>query len=397
MPVTPLSQREFVALNAMLFAVVAIAIDSMLPALPEIAASLSPEAPNLAQLVVTSFIFGMGLGTLVAGPLSDSFGRKPVMLACAGLYILGALACFLAPSLETLLAARVVMGLGAAGPRAVGSAMIRDLYRGPAMARIMSFVMMVFTLVPAVAPLMGQGIIWAAGWRELFLVFVVFSLVMHTWLWKRQPETLAPEARRKLSLGQLAASARELLRSRMALLSTACQALTAGALFANLSSMQGIFEQEFDMATSFPLWFTVIALCAMSGSAINARFVVRLGMRKMVRRAYLFQVILTAVTLVAFSLGLVSGLPAFALFLIWTIANFATMGLTMGNLNALAMEHLGHIAGFASSLIAASSTVLSVLLAIPVGLALDGTPLPLIFGTLVFSLIALGLSWLIRS
>jgi DHA1 family bicyclomycin/chloramphenicol resistance-like MFS transporter len=391
-----MSQREFVALNAMMFAVLAIAIDSMLPALPEIAASLSPDAPNLAQLVITSFIFGMGVGTLISGPLSDSFGRKPVMLVCAGLYIAGAAACFMAPTLETLLAARVLMGLGAAGPRAVGSALIRDLYRGSEMARIMSFVMMVFTLVPAVAPLMGQGVILVAGWRELFLIFMVFSLVVHTWFLLRQVETLPPEARRPLSLGKLAQAGRELVTHRIALISTACQALTAGALFANLSSMEGIFREYFDRGATFPAWFTVIALCAMTGSAINARFVVRLGMRKMVRRAYGFQVALTVVTLGLFYFGLVSGIAAFALFMLWTISGFATMGLTMGNLNALAMESLGHIAGFASSLIAAISTVASTLLAIPVGQAFDGTPLPLMVGTLVFSVTAFVLSGLLR-
>ena len=387
-----MSQREFVALNAMMFAVLALAIDSMLPAMPEIAKSLSPDAPNLAQLVVTSFIFGMGLGTLISGPLSDTFGRKPVMLVCAGLYIAGAAACFVAPTLETLLAARVLMGLGAAGPRAVGSALIRDLYRGSEMARIMSFVMMVFTLVPAVAPLLGQGVILVAGWRALFLIFMVFSLVVHIWFLLRQVETLPPESRRPLSLRQLALAGRELVTHRVALISTAAQALTAGALFASLSSMEGIFRETFDRAASFPMWFTVIAVCAMSGSAINARFVVRLGMRKMVRRAYGTQVVLTALTLALFHFDMVSGNLAFALFLVWTISGFATMGLTMGNLNAMAMESLGHIAGFASSLIAATSTVLSTLLAIPVGQAFDGTPLPLIMGSLVFSVAAFGLT-----
>jgi len=264
------------------------------------------------------------------------------------------------------------------------------------MARIMSFVMMVFTLVPAVAPLMGQGVILLAGWRELFLVFMVFSLVMHSWFFLRQVETLPPEARRPLSFSKLVEAARELVTHRTALISTACQALTAGALFANLSSMQGIFGDYFGRAETFPAWFTVIALCAMSGSAINARFVVRLGMRKMVRRAYGFQVVLTLVTLTLFHFGLVSGTPAFALFMIWTISGFATMGLTMGNLNALAMESLGHIAGFASSLIAAISTVASTLLAIPVGQAFDGTPLPLMLGTLIFSATAFALSSLLR-
>ena len=136
----------------MLFATVALSIDAMLPALPAIAAALSPDAPNLAQLVVTSFVLGMGIGTLISGPLSDAFGRKPVLIGCATLYLLATALCFLAPSLETLLIARVLQGAGAAGPRAVGTAMIRDLFKGRDMAKIVSFVMMIFTLVPAVAP-----------------------------------------------------------------------------------------------------------------------------------------------------------------------------------------------------------------------------------------------------
>ena len=155
----PVSQVEFVVLMAMLSATVAISIDAMLPALPDIAATLTPETPNAAQLVVTSFVLGMGVGTLFAGPLSDRFGRKRIIMLGSGLYALAALACYFAPTLEVLLAARVVQGIGAAGPRTVSIAMIRDLFKGRDMARIMSFAMMIFTAVPAIAPLMGQGII----------------------------------------------------------------------------------------------------------------------------------------------------------------------------------------------------------------------------------------------
>ena len=385
-----LSQREFVILNAMLFATVALAIDAMLPALPAIAAELSPGAPNLAQLVVTSFVFGMGVGTLISGPISDAFGRKPVLIACATLYSVSALLCFVAPSLETLLIARVLMGMGAAGPRAVGTAMIRDLFKGRDMARIISFVMMVFTLVPAVAPLMGKGVMLVAGWRDIFLVCMAFSLAVNTWLAIRQPETLPPAARRPLRVGLLWAAARELSVHRVALVATACQTLTTACLFALLSSIQGIFEQYFDRADSFPLWFTFIAVCAMSGSFVNSRVVVKLGMRRVLVATYVAQVSLTVLMLAGLASGML-GVLAFPAFLIWAVGIFAMMGLTMGNLNALAMEDLGHIAGFASSLITAISTVASVLLAVPVGQAFNGTPLPLLVGVLVFSSLSLTL------
>ena len=383
-PTKPLSQTEFVALIAALFATIAISIDAMLPALPEIAATLSPDAPNRAQLVVTSFVFGMGFGTLFAGPLSDAFGRKAVIIASSGIYVLAALACYFAPSLETLLIARVAMGIGAAGPRTVSIAMVRDLFAGREMARIMSFVMMVFTLVPAVAPLMGQGIIALAGWKAIFLVYVGFSALTMTWMSLRQPETLALAARRPLTVALLAGAVRELFSHRIVLVSLVAQTLTLAALFATLSSMQGIFEVRFGRAESFPLWFGFIALMSVGGSVINARVVVRVGMRRVLNATYLAVLVLTVVLLALNYSGAMPQMLAFPAHLVWSIALFAMMGLSMGNLNALAMEPVGHIAGLASSVISALATVGSVVLAVPVGQAFDGTALPLMAGVAVF-------------
>ena len=372
----PLSQTEFVALMAMLFATIALSIDAMLPALPDIAATLTPDAPNAAQRVVTSFVLGMGLGTLVAGPLSDRFGRKRIIMLGSGLYALAALACYLAPSLETLLAARMIQGIGAAGPRTVSIAMIRDLFRGREMARIMSFVMMVFTAVPAIAPLMGQGIIALADWHAIFLAYIAFSGLTMLWLGLRQPETLPPASRRSLKPADLIVATVELGRHPIVLVSTLLQALTLGALFATLSSIQPIFEVVHGRAETFPLWFAVIAVASMSGSLLNSRIVMTLGMRRVVRGTYLGQILVTALTLGLLGPGLVTGDAAFAVQLIWSIGLFAMMGLTMGNLNALAMEPVGHIAGLAASVISALATVGSVLLAIPVGLAFDARPCP---------------------
>jgi len=384
----PPGRTEFVALIAMLFAMTAISIDAMLPALPDIAARLTPDNPNLAQLVVTSFVFGMGVGTLFAGPLSDAFGRKPVILWGALLYCAAALVCHLADTIEVLLAARIVQGIGAAAPRVVPMAMVRDLYRGRAMAQLISYAMMVFALAPAVAPMMGTAIIALAGWPAIYLAYIVFAVIATSWVMLRQPETLAPPERRPLSPRYLVQATREVLSHRVVVVSILCQSLTLGMLFATLSSVQGIFEITFESAATFPYWFAAIAVMAMSGSFINARIVMRAGMRPVATATYGIVVVATVA-----HLGIMlAGPPAqigFVLYIGWSVLMFAMMGLTMGNLNALAMEPLGHIAGAAASVISAIATVLAVPLAIPVGLAFDGTPQPLIIGTASYSALCL--------
>jgi len=387
-----ISRNEFIALLALLFAVIALSIDAMLPALPQIAASLAPDEPNKAQLVITSFVLGMGLGTLFAGPLSDALGRKTTILAGIALYILAAAACWAAPSLETLLIARVVMGFGSAAPRTVSIAMVRDLFKGREMAQIMSFAMMIFTLVPAVAPLMGQGVMALAGWQAIFLAYIGFALLIGTWMQLRQPETLPPASRRPLALAPLLAACREVLSLRIVLLSIATQALTLGMLFATLSSMEGIFDQTFQRAESFPKWFALIAVASMSGSILNARLVMRVGMRGMVKATYAVLLGATLAYLGLTASGALAGNAGFAVHILWSIVLFATMGLTLGNLNALAMEPLGHVAGMAASVTSAIATVVSVLLAVPVGLMFDGTALPLLIGVAVYGTLALALA-----
>lgn len=381
----PLSQGEFVALIAALFATIALSIDAMLPALPEIAASLSPDAPNRAQLVITSFVFGMGLGTLFAGPLADSFGRKPVIMAGSLLFVCAAVACYFAETLEVLLIARVVQGFGAAAPRTVSMALMRDLYKGREMAKIMSFVMMVFMVVPAVAPLMGQAVIAVSGWHAIFLVYIAFTGITMLWMGLRQPETLQPANRRPLALGALVAATQELFSHRIVAISIVAQMLTQACLFATLSSMQGIFEQRFDRAESFPTWFAVIAICSAIGSVINARVVMRLGMRTVVVATYGGILALTLAMLLLISTQLMPEALAFPAHVLWSVALFAMMSLTMGNLNALAMEPVGHIAGLAASVTSALATVGSVVLAVPVGLAFNGTQIPLMLGVAAFS------------
>lgn len=381
------SMTEFIAMIAMLFAVVAFSIDAMLPALPQIALELTPGAPNRAQLIVTSFVLGMGVGTLFAGPLSDSLGRKPVILGGAAISILAAYAATQAQSLEAVLAARVVQGLGVAGPRVVSIALVRDLYKGREMARVVSFAMMIFTLVPAVAPLAGSIIIADFGWRGIFIACILFILVALTWLTLRQPETLPRDARRPLRAGPLFAALREVLTTRVVVISIAVQTLCFGVLFGTLSTTQQVFDETFGRGDSFPFWFALIALMSASASMINAALVVRLGMRRLITATLRVQVVLSLGFGLLWLSGLLPDALVFPVYILWTTSVFMMAGLTLGNLNALALEPLGHIAGMAASVSGALATVLAVAIAAPLGLAFDGTPVPLALGVFVLTLI----------
>ena len=378
---------EFTALMALLAATVAFSIDAMLPALPDIAAHLSPEAVNRAQLVLTVFMAGMGVGTFVAGPLSDALGRKRTLLIGATVFVIGAFIGAQADSLEVLLFARFVQGFGAAAPRIVPMALVRDLYAGREMAKVTAFIMMVFILVPALAPSLGQVIIGFAGWRGVFYAFIVFALIGLSWLSLRQPETLAPERRRPLHPTYLIAGAKEVLASREVRLYIVVMTLGFAQMFALLSSSQQLFA-AFGAVETFPKWFALMAILAGSGTAFNAWFVMRLGMRRIVRGAYLMQILSSGIMLALVLAGAVTPPTGFVFLFAWTVTVFMMAGITFGNLNALAMQHMGHIAGMTASVVSALSTIGAVLIAAPVGLMFDGTALPIVVATLVCSGIA---------
>ncbi len=370
-----MSRSEFIALMAMMFATIAFSIDAMLPALPSIASDLSPDMPTRASLILTSFVLGMGIGTFFSGPLSDAYGRRRVMFWGAGLYISAAAVAWSSQSLEMMLAARILQGIGASGPRVVCIAIIRDLFKGREMARILSIVMVIFTLVPAFAPALGVVIIAFAGWRSIFIAFMVFSLISALWLAFRLPETLADENRRPLKLPLMIDAVREMFRQPVVRIAIVVQTLSMAILFSLLVLIQPTYQFVFDKLDSFPFWFGAIALVSATSSVLNALLVVRLGMQRLVTVALGVQIVLSA-TLLLFDQG--STPAGFAMFAIWQGFVFFQAGLTIGNLNAIAMEPMGHIAGMAASVIGAISTILAAVIASPTGLMFDGTIRPLV-------------------
>lgn len=384
---SPLSQGEFIAMIAMMFATIAFSIDAMLPALPDIGATLSPDDTNRAQLIVTSFVLGMGCGTFFTGPLSDAFGRKPVIFVGSSLYCLGALAAYFSQSLETILISRVLMGLGAAAPRVVAIAIVRDLYVGRDMARIMSLVMMIFTLVPAFAPLLGTGIIAISDWRGIFAAFAIFSVITVVWMGFRLVEPLKKEDRRPLRLPQMLAALREMVNHPTVRLSILAQTFCMAMLFTIIVMVQPAYDEVFDRAESFPVWFMIVALMAGTASFLNASLVGRVGMRRMVTWALGVQIIGSSAMFVTTQFTIADPM-SFYIFVAWQTSVFFMVGLTLGNLNAIAMEPMGHIAGMAASVMGAISTVAAAFIAAPVGLLFDGTIVPMVGGVLTAAILA---------
>ncbi|MCH2248939.1 MAG: multidrug effflux MFS transporter [Cognatishimia sp.] len=374
-----LSELEFIALTAMLFATIAFSIDAMLPALTVMGEELSPADPERATLVVGIFVLGMGIGTFFAGPLSDAFGRKPVILGGYALYTIGAIMAATAGSLESVLAGRLIQGLAVAGPRIAALAMVRDLYSGERMASISSYSMMIFVLVPAVAPLIGQQIMIAFDWRAIFIAFVLFAVIIATWLATRQPETLLREKRVPISARAMGNAVVECLSNRVFRFSVTVLTLTFAGLFALISSVQPIYAESFDAAETFPYWFAGSALLAIPGNFLNGRLVLRYGMRLLVKSAVLGHLIMTILMLVL----LLTGNMTIWMFFIYSTSFMFSMSFVFPNLTALSMEPMGHIAGFAASVNGAISTILAAALAIPIGLAFDGTPRAVLVGTFI--------------
>lgn len=389
----PRPRAEFIALMALMISLVALATDAMIPALPQIGGDLGVLKANNNQLILSAFFLGLALGQLFFGPLSDTVGRKPAIYGGLVLFMLGCLISIVATDFPTMLAGRILQGVGAAGPRTVSVALIRDQYEGRAMARIMSFVMAVFILVPVAAPALGQGILLVAGWREIFVSFLALSMIVFAWFAGRQPETLPPDRRRAFSLGRIGRAAVEVCTHRAAFSYAAASGFIFAAMIGYLTSAQQIFQDTYAVGNLFPVFFAILALGIGSASISNARLVMRFGMRFLTGRALIAISVLSAAFFVV--AAATSGVPPLWAFMLYGVATFFGLGLLFGNLTAMAMEPLGHIAGVGAAVVSTLTALISLLLGSAVGLAYNGTVLPLVgsfavFGVLAFFLVRRG-------
>ncbi|HWW46448.1 MAG TPA: multidrug effflux MFS transporter [Xanthobacteraceae bacterium] len=372
----PMGFAEFVALVASLMALNALAVDMMMPALPDIGRALGLLNDNDRQTVLTAFIVGFGFGQLAVGPLSDRYGRKPVLIYGLLIYSLASVLCAFAQSFDTLLAARFVCGLGAAATRVVIIAVVRDCYAGRQMASVMSLAMMVFIAVPVIAPSVGQVVVLIWPWQSIFTLLAGAGILITIWLALRLPETLRPDNRLPIELRSLGRAFRALIANRQTVGYTLAGGLMQGGMYSFLLSAQQILGEYFGLGNYFPLAFAAAALTISLSSFINARFVGRLGMRVLSHGAAVTFMILAIIMTTLILLDRLS-FPSFMTIL---AAITFLIGLTFANFNALAMEPQGRIAGTASSFLGAVTTFIAVMIAAGVAYAYNGTLVPLAAG-----------------
>lgn len=370
--------KEFVILMAVIISITALSIDMMLPALPDMGKDLGIGHPNDVQLVISFFLFGFGIGQLLFGPLSDCFGRKPVIFTGILIFVSGCLISVFSTGFEFMLAGRFIQGIGAAGPRTVIIALIRDLYAGRTMARIMSTIMAVFIFIPTIAPGLGQIILIVADWRTIFTVLMIQGLVVLAWFCIRQPETLSKQDQHPFSVKQILKGFMEVIRNRLSLGYTLASGFISGALLAYLNSIQQVFQDVYRLGREFPIYMALFALSLGGASFVNSRLVMRVGMRRLSWRTIkLFIIIMTIYLVVTIILNGHS--PLWFMMTCFSLCFFC-MGIIFGNLNTIAMEPLAHIADVGAAVIGCLASLLSSVLGMIVGRCFDGTTLPLAIG-----------------
>ena len=368
--------REFVGLMAALMAMTALSIDAMLPALPAIGANLGVDAANDRQWVISAFLFGFGAAQIVHGPLSDRFGRRPVLLTSLAFGIVCNLIAALAPSFTLLLVARAACGVATASSRVLTVSIVRDRVSGNEMARVMSLISIVFMVVPIVAPNLGQLILLVAPWRWIFGVLAAAGVLLFIWSAIRLPETLDPAHRLPLSIGRLAEGFRFVLTDRLALGYATASTLLQGGLWGFILSVQQIFEFEFKAAHLFGPVFAAVAGTMAAASFLNARLVTRYGTRALSHRAVIGYTVIGILHLAV----AMAGLETLLTFVVLQALMMSCFSLAGANFNAIAMEHMGRLAGTASSVQGFIQTVGGALIGVAIGQAFDGTTVPLYAG-----------------
>ena len=382
----PMGFPEFVIVIASLMALNPPAMDMMLPALPNIGSAFHIAAANRPQMVLSIFLLGFGAGQFVMGPLSDRFGRRPILLGGMAVYCVASLLAIAAPSFETLLLARALQGVGTSAPRVIATSIVRDCYAGRRMASVVSLAMMVFIAVPVIAPSFGQAVMLLTQWRGIFIVLMIYGVLALIWSAVRMPETLPVSERRSLKLGEVLGAFRQTITNRQTFGYALAAGGVQGTLFAYVFSSQQLFTEIYHLGHYFPLAFAAIAIGVAVAGFLNARLVGRLGMRMISHSALVGFVAIGGIMLVAAKLQMLPLAPFMALSALMMFA----FGMMFSNFTALAMEPQGHIAGTASSLYGSITTLLAIGIGMAIGQDYDGTLLPFATGFFLCTLAALG-------
>ena len=383
---TQKNKLEFIALAALVMALTALAIDIMLPALPQIGEAISVESENHRQYVITAFLIGFGISQLFFGPFADAFGRRRTFFIGASIYILAAIAGAMTESFEAMVTMRIIQGIGAGASRVVALSVVRDSFAGRAMAEVMSLIMMVFMVIPVLAPAIGQGIILLGPWQWIYFTMAIVASVAFIWVLVRLPETLAPENRRPYKLGVIVDGFRIVFTNRSALMYGMANMMKTGALFGFLAASQQIYGELYGLGPLFPAAFATIATVMALASFLNSRFVGKLGMRLLSHSALIGFVALS---------GVWAALAFFDMVPLWLFITLQApimflFGLTGTNFNSLAMEPLGKVAGTAASVFGFMQTAGGAVLGTMIGQAYDGSILPIAAGYFILGAASLG-------
>ncbi|MBR7680158.1 multidrug effflux MFS transporter [Acinetobacter nosocomialis] len=373
--------REFALLMALLMSIVSFSIDAVLPALGEIGRVFDLKNNNQTQWVIIGIFSGMTIGQLIAGPLSDAIGRKRILFTGIIIYFLGSLLCFTTQSFEWFLVGRFIQGIGVSGPYVASISIVRDKYSGAQMARIMSLIMMVFMVAPAIAPSLGQLIIHFFGWRDIFVLYMAYALVVGAWVALRLEETLLPEKRLPMRLQAFQEGFKEVVSNKTTMSYLLCAGFCFGGFIGYLGTSQQIFMQQFGKTgQEFSAYFAVLAGVMGIASFTNSKIVMKFGMRPICIYGFLG---LCLISVILLGIQLIGVTVAFWMFMLYACILFLLFGTLFGNLNAIAMEPMGHVAGMASAIIGAASSVLSLILAAIIGQLYNGTLIPMTCGFVI--------------
>ena len=368
---------------------VALSIDAMLPALGQIRDSLKIATANDTQQIISYVFLGMAPGLLIYGPLSDSIGRKKPLYFGIIIFILGSALSALATDLNMMLTGRFLQGLGAASSRVVSLAMIRDCFRGREMAKVMSLIMVIFVLVPVLAPILGQGVLLISDWRTIFYSFIFLASLAAILLKIRQEETLAKKMRIEFSITNVGQGAWETAKDPIARPFTVAAGIIFGAFIGYLNTSQQVLQIQYNLGETFPFYFAGLALCLGVSSFLNSRLVEKFGMTRLSILSLIAIIMLSSLYLISL-LFYEDVTPLFALMLYLSTC-FLFFGFLFGNLNAIAIDGLGHIAGIANSVIGCTQTLISVLIGASIGNMYDGNLYPMTIGFLVSGFVSLAI------